>query len=241
MTFRSDPLFEMLDTATANRMLDGTVLPGDAPPGYERVALLLSVLSEPRPPMTAAAAAPRTVQLPRISGRRRRPVLVTTVVAAAILSCTAGAAFANILPTAIGRPLHHLMQHIAHPSASAEPHTATITTPPAGMPATESPRRETAAQRPHDRPQAGSTTSAPTLPPSNAGGEPGLHPTSTHLADLSHQPSISRSTARVPSPGRPAAAPSMSRSAARPLLSEQFADPGVHVRDARSDQADVTV
>jgi hypothetical protein len=73
MTLRNDPLFEMLDTATADRMLDGAVLPGDAPPGYERVALLLSALSEPRPTAASVAAAPRAAPPPRVSrGRRRR-------------------------------------------------------------------------------------------------------------------------------------------------------------------------
>src|SRR5947209_9664244 len=192
MTFRSDPLFEMLDTATADRMLDGTVLPGDAPPGYERVALLLSALSEPRPPTTAAAAAPREVQPPRISNRRRRPVLVATVVAAAILSSTAGAAFANVLPDAIGRPLHHLMQHIGHPLSPAERHTATVTTPPVGSQGPES-RRQTAAQRSHDRPQAGSTPNVPTVRRSDSSGAgPKPHPPSATLPGPSQKQSTGR-------------------------------------------------
>src|SRR5213080_3717550 len=123
MTFRNDPLFEMLDTATADRMLDGAVLPEDAPPGYEQVALLLSALSQPGSAPAAVASAPRTAWRPSVSRRRRRPALVATVVAATILSGTAGAAYANILPDAIGRPLHQLIQHIRPPSSTAERHT----------------------------------------------------------------------------------------------------------------------
>src|SRR5436309_4887093 len=174
MTFRSDPLFEMLDTATADRMLDGAVLPGDAPPGYKQVALLLSALSEPRSAPAAVAAAPRMAARPGISRRRRRPALVATVVAAAILSSAMGAAYANILPDAIGRPLHQLIQHIRHPSSTAERHTPTVTTPPAGTPVDGPPRRQTAAQRSHDRPRRSTPPSATTPPPTSR-GESSLH------------------------------------------------------------------
>jgi hypothetical protein len=218
MSFRGDPLFEMLDTATADRMLDGTVLPGDAPPGYEQVALLLTALSVPRPPAGAAAAAPRTVELPRISPRRRRPALVATVVTAAILSSTAGAAFANVLPDAIGRPLHHLMQHIGHPSSPAERHSTTVTTPPAGRQARESSLRQTPAQRLQDRRQAGSTPGGSTVPPSdsNAGSKPsGPSPT---LPDQSQNQSALRPTPTVPAPqNRPTQDQSILRSASRSL------------------------
>jgi hypothetical protein len=212
MTFRNDPLFEMLDIATADRMLDGTVLPGDAPPGYERVALLLSALSVSRPPAGAAAMAPRTATLPRISRRRRRPVLLATVVAAVILSSTAGAAFANILPDEIGRPLPHLIQHIGHPLSPAERHTATVTTRPADMPASEWPRRETAAQRSHDRPRTGSAPSAPIVP-SDSGEPYGASPT---LPRQSHMEPTGRPTQTVPTPQtRPRPDPSNLRSAVR--------------------------
>src|SRR5207244_12766605 len=87
--------------------------------------------------------------------------------------------------------------------------------PPARLPATESPRLETAAQRSHDRPQAGSTTSAPTVPPSDSGGESRLHPTSPDLPDPSQGQPTGRSTTSVATPGgRPAPDPSMLRSAA---------------------------
>lgn len=212
MTPRNDPLFEMLDTATADRMLDGTVLPGDAPPGYERVALLLSALSVSRPPAGAAAMAPRTATLPRISRRRRRPALLATVVAAVILSSTAGAAFANILPDAIGRPLHHLMQHIGHPLSPAERHTATVTAPLAGGQVADSSRRQTAAQRSHDHPHAGSTASAGTVQHSSTEAEP--HAPSPALPDASHKQPTSRTTPTVPTPQtRPRPDPSNLRSA----------------------------
>src|SRR5438552_456301 len=73
MTFRNDPLFEMLDTATADRMLDGAVLPEDAPPGYEQVALLLSAPSRPdsrgESSRHAQPPAPPTSPQPQPAGR----------------------------------------------------------------------------------------------------------------------------------------------------------------------------
>jgi hypothetical protein len=215
MTLRSDPLFEMLDTATADRMLDGAVLPGDAPPGYERVALLLSVLSEPRPTAAIVAAAPRTAQPPRISRGRRRPLLVATAVAAAILSSTAGAAFANILPDAIDRPLSHLMQRISHPTSSSPERLAgTRTTPPSGGLATER-SRQTAPEPSTDRPHTGSTTA-----------KQGAHTApATSRAPVATPPSSSpqppppgdRTVPDVPAPlGQPEVVPSSLEAAVRP-------------------------
>jgi hypothetical protein len=220
MTLRSDPLFEMLDTATADRMLDGAVLPGDAPPGYERVALLLSVLSEPRPTAAIVAAAPRTAQPPRISRGRRRPLLVATAVAAAILSSTAGAAFANILPDAIDRPLSHLMQRISHPTSSPERLAGMRTTPPSGGLATER-SRQTAPEPPNDRSHTGSTTAAtqgaPTAPDST-GDATSRAPVATPPSSSPQPPPPGDRTAPdVPAPlGPPEVVPSSLEAAVRP-------------------------
>jgi hypothetical protein len=204
MTLRNDPLFEMLDTATADRMLDGAVLPGDAPPGYERVALLLSALSAPRPTAAFMAAAPRTAQRSRISRGRRRPLVVATAVAAAILSSTAGAAFANILPHAIDRPLSHLMQRISHPSSPAPKREARKRTmPPAGGHATE-PSRQTAPKPTTDHSRTGSppTTPAPTAPAT---------PSTTTAPISSPEPPTVRSAPDVHTPvGRREGVPSSS-------------------------------
>jgi hypothetical protein len=200
MTLRNDPLCEMLDTATADRMLDGAVLPGDAPPGYERVALLLSVLSEPRPTAAFVAAAPRTAQPPRISRGRRRPLVVATAVAAAILSSTAGAAFANILPDAIDRPLSHLMQRISHPTSRAPERQARPRTMPAAGGHATDPSRETPPEPSDDRSRTGSTTAipAPRAPGSTGDATPGA-PSATPPASTP-QPPTGRTFPNIPAP-----------------------------------------
>jgi hypothetical protein len=108
--------FEMkrlpLDTDTADRLLTGTVMPEDAPPGYSGVASLLAAArsweAEPSPARDALTmqrflAEARSSRTPTSTSPRRSSVhriKLAAALATAALASTTGLAFAGSLPGA---------------------------------------------------------------------------------------------------------------------------------------------
>jgi hypothetical protein len=99
-----------LDTDTADRLLAGSVLPADAPPGYAGVALLVKTAAEGTVPadsqgatetlavLVAAVRSRTDSRSPRRSSVHR--LKLATAVVAAAFACTTGLALAEGLPGA---------------------------------------------------------------------------------------------------------------------------------------------
>lgn len=100
-----------IDVDTADRLLAGSVSPADAPPGYERVALLMTTIPDcPAPTeeraaeivaaMATAVRSSRTeiTKTPRRSSVHR--IKLASALAAAALAATTSLAFAGSLPGA---------------------------------------------------------------------------------------------------------------------------------------------
>jgi hypothetical protein len=232
MTLRRDPLFQMLDSATADRILDGAIAAPDAPPGYERVVALLGALAEHQRPGAANVGAPPVVWRARHSARRR--IALVAVAVATIIPATAGAAYANILPDSVGRPLVHLMHRIGLPKApdqerndhqpaanTAEPPTSptrstgdSYTTHPAAGSSASPASRTTPSRPPASKdadPPASSITPPASPPASTTAGAPPVVPmphTSPKLqaraTDRPTPPASSAQASRpIPSPPPP--------------------------------------
>jgi hypothetical protein len=171
MMLGRDPLFQMLDSATADRILDGSVAAPDSPPGYERTVALLATLAQPpalpnRPGGTIGTRP--DVRRRRSATRCRRTALVATAVAV-IIPGIAGAAYADVLPDSIGRPISDLIHRVGLRTAPnqerSHPRPATtVTTPPLSTP------RSTASGARTKPPRHPSANPAPNteLPPSSA-------------------------------------------------------------------------
>jgi hypothetical protein len=137
-----DPLFQMLDSVTADRILDGAVAAPDAPPGYERAVALLTTLAElpaspDRLPDAGTVGTPTRRWRARQSPRRRAAIVAISV--AAIIPATAGAAYANVLPDSVDHPLMHLMHRVGLTTApnqernDPQPVVRKIAEPPASL------------------------------------------------------------------------------------------------------------
>ncbi len=193
MTPGRDPLFKMLDLATADRILDGAIAVPDAPPGYERAVALLATLAElpasPNQPVAGTVVTPPQTRRSMRSTRRRVALIAMAV--AMVIPATAGVAYANILPDSVGHSLVHLMHRVGLPTPpdqernDPQPAAAKVSQPPAR---TTRSTVETTSNHTGTRPSAnptekttssGSTAAADTDPPPSSISQPAPPPAST--------------------------------------------------------------
>ena len=140
MSRSDDPLHEMrgagIDEGTLDRLLQGRILPDDAPPGYSVVASILVAAASPPSPEELRMQASHVVAARDAIGRRRRrfragPLgLATGLVLIGALLLLPGLAAAHVLPDSAQHGVTTVLQKIGITIPANTSRPTTPTAPP---------------------------------------------------------------------------------------------------------------